>query len=177
MYTVWQVFWSIRKPKETWKSPQWGKPYECKQCGKCFSHAGSLRKHERVHTGEKPYECKRCGKCYSQEGTLRTHERVHTGEKPYECKRCGKCYSQAGTLRTHERVHTGEKPYECKRCGKCFSRAGYLRRHGRVHNCGYGSESLGSVMTAKHICCICEEEVDSEALLIQHYDYHMTHLG
>ena len=52
------------------------------QCGKCFSEAGSLRKHERIRTGEKPCEYKECGKCFIQKGTLRRHERAHTGEKP-----------------------------------------------------------------------------------------------
>ena len=27
-------------------------PLNCKQCGKCFSEAGNLRIHERIHTGE-----------------------------------------------------------------------------------------------------------------------------
>ena len=121
------------------------------------------------------HKCKRCGKCFTGTGNLRRHKRVHNGEKPYECKRCGKCFRDAGNLRRHARVHSGEKPYECKRCGKRFSRAGILRRPGRVHTCGYGSEGLGSVMTAKHICWICEEEVDSEALLLQHYEHHMKH--
>ena len=64
-----------------------GKPVFYKnwyQMGIC--EAGTLRKHERVHTGEKSNKCKQCGKCFSQAGTLRKHERVHTGENPYECK-------------------------------------------------------------------------------------------
>ena len=105
------------------------KPYECKQCGKCFSQAESLRNHEIVHTGEKPYECKQCGKCFSRAGSLRTHERVHTGEKPYECKQCGKCFSRSDDLRRH-----GRKTYECKQRGKCFNLSRDPRVHQKVHS-------------------------------------------
>ena len=106
-----------------------GGKHDCKQCGKCFSRAGDLRRHETVHTGEKSYECKECGKCFSESGNLRKHERAHTGEKPHECKQCGKCFQLARSLRIHERVHTGEKPHECKHCGKCFAQAGNLKMH------------------------------------------------
>ena len=41
-------------------------------------------KHAIVHSGEKTYECKQCSKCVSQVGDLRRHEGVHTGKfKPY----------------------------------------------------------------------------------------------
>ena len=197
---------------------------KCKQCGKCFSQVGNLRKHERVHTREKPYECKHCGKCFSQAESLRQHERVHTGEKPYECKQCGKCFSQAGSLRIHERVHTGEKPYECKQCGKCFSEAGSLGKHERIQTlvesrkCSRKNKSVSKrlqslkrkraggknvivraigfrsnlqtqrktgnadvsdtqlVIFENYSCWICQEEMSSEALLVQHYENHMTYV-
>ena len=182
----------------------------------------NLRRHERVHTRDGPYECKQCGRCFSVAGSLKSHERVHTGEKPYECKQCGKCFSEVGNMRRHERVHTGEKPYECKHCGKCFSEAEHLRRHQRVHlnaklsklpgyKCKRTSSQIADnrslnpsrsnnfpsqvslhrnssliypsareskfkskqVIIAKYSCWICQEEMCSEALLLQHYEDHM----
>ena len=86
---------------------------QCKKCGKCFSVAGDLKIHERVHTGEKSHECKQCGKGFSQAGDLRKHERVHTGEKPYECKQCGKCFNQAGARFSKLPVITGPVKLFC----------------------------------------------------------------
>ena len=170
------------------------RPFECKHCGKCFQRKGHLRLHERVHTGERPYECKHCGKCFQQKGNLRMHERVHTGEKPYECKQCGKCFSIASNLRRHEKVHTKRNwgTYHSNRRPSqrllCWRNSGGSRgidissgiKNNRLTQRDTRNRSrvvnFQSATVETHSCWICQEEMSSEAFLLQHYENHMRHI-
>ncbi|XP_062829430.1 zinc finger protein ZFP2 isoform X3 [Anolis carolinensis] len=108
-------------------------PYSCPDCGKCFASSSSLVKHKILHTGEKPYQCQECGKCFVYSSQLLSHKILHTGEKPYQCQECGKCFADRSALAKHNRLHTGEKPYQCQECGKCFADSSQLLRHKRLH--------------------------------------------
>ena len=77
------------------------KCFLCELCGGRFGSVSSLRKHERVHSGEKPHQCRFCEKTFSRTNTLRIHERQHTGETPYVCDQCGSGFKQRVSLVTH----------------------------------------------------------------------------
>ncbi|KAK2955576.1 putative Zinc finger protein 79 [Blattamonas nauphoetae] len=115
------------------------KRYQCLYCDYATNHSTSLKRHERIHTGEKPFKCTfaGCGKAFAQSSDLKVHKRIHTGEKPFLCSfpGCDKVFSQAANLKTHQRIHTGERPYECSYPGwnKAFSHLATLLRHERIH--------------------------------------------
>ncbi|XP_060916438.1 uncharacterized protein LOC132991641 [Labrus mixtus] len=85
---------------------------------------------------ERPYSCQICGKRFRRAETLRRHNRVHTGEKPHSCDVCGKMFREPFHLTKHLTVHSGQKNYKCNLCGKMFAYAQSLVRHGKLHRRG-----------------------------------------
>ncbi|XP_070971979.1 uncharacterized protein [Oncorhynchus clarkii lewisi] len=57
------------------------KPYACPTCGKRFTEATYVKKHQTVHTKERPFKCKLCHKSFSFLTNLTRHRSVHKGEK------------------------------------------------------------------------------------------------
>lgn len=86
--------------RKTAISSRSGKQYRCHFCHKCFMHAHSMVRHERIHTGIKPYQCRICFKKFSDIGNKAKHERTHSG-RGFECSYCGKLFNSYDTHRKH----------------------------------------------------------------------------
>lgn len=129
--------------------------HECDVCGRHFSRASYMRRHERIHSGRRSIsaqpicsrtanECDVCGRRFLRASYLRRHERIHAGMPSaaaaphfhtpgvHECDVCGRRFSRADHLRQHERIHRDDLLHRCRICAKSFSRKGNLQRHQRA---------------------------------------------
>ncbi|XP_055705255.1 zinc finger protein 26-like [Phlebotomus papatasi] len=113
------------------------KRFECPQCFHTSKSASNLKKHIRTHTGLKPFECAECGKCYSEKYDVRIHLQLkHTKPKKQEiCPFCGKKFNFTIRLKSHIRaIHRPREKFPCFICGKIYSTRGGLYFHLKTHN-------------------------------------------
>ena len=60
--------------------------YKCEICGKIFTRARNLKRHQSVHTNVGNYKCEFCSKAFAENYLLQQHLLTHSGEKPYSCR-------------------------------------------------------------------------------------------
>ena len=62
---------NLKKHKESVHENK--KNWFCKACPYSTYHKRSFLQHMRIHTGEKPYQCKTCGNCFTHASTANKH--------------------------------------------------------------------------------------------------------
>lgn len=98
--------------------------YRCSYCGKCYSHASSLYRHQQTHTGTPP-------------PAKRALEPTHQ-EARYTCPHCGMSFKGSRMLGSHLRLHGKRRIHPCNICGKEFNHSSSLSRHRLIHKKGKG---------------------------------------
>uniref|UniRef100_UPI003AABC8D7 uncharacterized protein isoform X1 n=2 Tax=Centroberyx gerrardi TaxID=166262 RepID=UPI003AABC8D7 len=117
------------------------RPYRCSYCGKCYSHASSLYRHQQSHAGKSSATPPPAKRALEPAGK----------EARYTCPHCGMSFKGSRMLGSHLRLHGKRRIHPCNICGKEFNHSSSLSRHRLIHKKGKGipkDVAVGSNMAA-----------------------------
>lgn len=108
-------------------------PFQCMECGKCFSTKSWLQVHTQLHQPERNHQCEMCGKRFKVAVYLRKHIiKVHQ-EPQYQCRWCPETFKDGWYRGKHEESHTSTEQHGCGHCDKVFPTTFKLTQHLKVH--------------------------------------------
>ncbi|GFT68024.1 zinc finger protein [Nephila pilipes] len=120
----------------------------CINCGKIFSAAATLSRHQIWHhkcaDDIFKYNCSLCPYATNHTNRFKSHKLVHDPDRKYICKECGNGFTNTQSLKCHELIHTGEFNLDtmkrrfthlmCTKCSKLFASKTTLVRHQLWHH-------------------------------------------
>uniref|UniRef100_A0A667XAE4 C2H2-type domain-containing protein n=2 Tax=Myripristis murdjan TaxID=586833 RepID=A0A667XAE4_9TELE len=115
--------------------------YRCSYCGKCYSHASSLYRHQQSHASKSAAAPPPAKRSLEPAGK----------EARYTCPHCGMAFKGSRMLGSHLRLHGKRRIHPCNICGKEFNHSSSLSRHRLIHKKGKGLPkelALGTNMAA-----------------------------
>lgn len=166
------------------------RPYQCKDCLKCFTQHASLQGHREA--SHKDYRvvatCHYCGKIIKGRNRFYKHLKQHE-PKYVQCEVCKKTLKSRANLANHMKRHSGVRSFTCETCSANFYTMAELCNHRkRVHfkaksfkcdMCEYSAFSAGLLKAhrSRHsasnvVCLLCGMFLESAEKLAIHQKRH-----